>query len=192
MADDADIKPQSGGFRWITPNSLPVMFEKYSKPYLQEYISRKGMKRKAQYRLYQEIVSEYLSLIFDVLIEDGQDVVTKAGTFCVRQVQSPNWLAGGWSRDFTLLGGKKYGIHDFMKRGNCYPTIYFRPTGSVAFRNVMWRFYLKVKYRYRRRLYEAFYDRGKEYKQVKWEFMKKRAAKNRTIWRNERLVKIKQ
>jgi len=171
-----------GEYRYIKSNTLPTLWDKYSKSYMQDYIETHGIRRKAAEYLYKRIARRYLEIVFDALIEGGEDVRTPIGTFVVRQMKADR-------RDFTIGGGKKYGINDFMRKGNSYPTIFFNSDGQVIYRTVMWRMYLKVQYRLRRRLYEAFYDHDYEYKRMQWTPKKKKGTK--AVWRHNQLIRVR-
>jgi len=178
-----------GEYRYIKSNTLPTLWDKYSKSYMQDYIETHGIRRKAAEYLYKRIARRYLEIVFDALIEGGEDVRTPIGTFVVRQMKADRWKSTGYARDFTIGGGKKYGINDFMRKGNSYPTIFFNSDGQVIYRTVMWRMYLKVQYRLRRRLYEAFYDHDYEYKRMQWTPKKKKSTK--AVWRHNQLIRVR-
>lgn len=179
---------EKGEWRYIKPNSLQGLFEKYAKDYINKQFAKKGIKRKAQYGVFTKVSKKYLNLLIDDVV-GGKDVQTEAGSFLCRQVKEPFFRASPYARNFELDGGKKYNIFDLLNRDSKYPIFTFRNNGLVRFRNVMWRGYIRLRLKKRHKMYKDFYERKVEYKEMKYP-KEGTKRKKRVIWRNNVKLKI--
>lgn len=183
----------SPDWRYIKPNNLKDLWDKWAKEWANEYCKERGIKGKPQYRIFTKCAKIYLDLLLERAIEHGEDVrVPYFGTILARQVRNPDFRVSRYGRNFEFCGGREYTIHDLMKKGNKYPVVTFRNDGVTRCRGVYWRSYIKVRHKWRKRLYEKFYDEGFEYKTLRYlteaEWKKKQ---QRVIWRNGMVMKFK-
>jgi hypothetical protein len=182
-----------GEWRYIKPNNLQELWDKWGKAVAERIWEEKGLKGRPQYRYFSKIAIHFLDLLLERTIEEGEDVpIPYFGTKQARQVKHHNFRNSVYGRNFTFLGGRVYDIYDLLKKGNKYPCFTFKNNGGVKYRGVYWRSYIRLKHKWRHRLYQKFYDEGMEYKNLRYlseaEWKRKQ---QKVIWRNGMVLKFK-
>lgn len=181
-------------WRYIKPNGLKELWEKWAKDYIREYYKKKGINKRGQYRIFTQCATFFLDLLLERAVEHGEDIrIPSFGTICARQVKHTSFRGNRYGRNFEFCGGREYNIHDLMKKGNKYPVITFRNDGVTKSRSVYWKAYIKTRVKWRHRLYQKFYDEGFEYKNLRYltEAEWKKKNNDRVIWRNGMVLKVK-
>lgn len=184
---------EQGEWRYIKPNNLEDLWNKWGKAWAIANFKERGIKGKPQYDKFSKVTRHFLNLLLERAIEHGEDIrVPYFGTIIARQVKHHDFRCSRYGRNFEFCGGREYTIHDLMRKFNRYPVLSFRNNGGTKYRGTYWRSYIRLKRRWRHRLYQKFYDEGGEYKNLRYlteaEWKKKQG---RVIWRNGMLLKFK-
>lgn len=180
--------------KYVKPNTLNELWDKWGKDELGRMCKAKGLRIRGQKRIFTKCAMLMWDAVFDAVINQGVDVlIPNMGTIEARQIKHYDFRVNKYRRSFEFMGGKNYDIHDLMKRGNKYPIVRLNANQATTSRRVYWRVYLSLKHKWRKRLYEAFYDEKMEYKPLRYltEAEWKKRSENKKIWRSGMLIKIK-
>lgn len=181
------------GKKYIRPNDLRDLWSNWGKSEMLRLCKNKGMRMRGRGDDFSKCVMTMWDVVLDKVINEGVDVVIpNFGTVEARQVKHHDFRVNKYRRNFEFMGGRLYDIHDLMKKGNRYPVVRLNANAGSLSRRVYWRVYLSLKHKWRKRLYEAFYDEGMEYKPLVYltEAQWKKRAETKKIWRSGMLIKV--
>lgn len=179
--------------KYIRPNDLRDLWREWGKSEMTRMCKAKDMRMRGSVKDFSRCAMEMWNVVLDTAINKGIDVIIpNLGTIEARQVKHHDYRVAEYRRNFEFMGGRLYDIHDLMRKGNKYPVVRLNANGGSLSRRVYWRVYLSLKHKWRKRLYEAFYDEGMEYKPLVYltEAQWKKRAENKKIWRSGMVIKI--
>jgi hypothetical protein len=138
------------------------------------------------------------------IIEEGEDIkIPKFGTLGVRRRKSTKIYESVYGHNFNFVSkingkeikvdGKRYTDLDLINNFNSYPAFFWWNNAAKKYRSVYWKYFIRLRLRNRRDMWEGFFDKRYDYKTISLPSpYEKKGRKKNKMWRNGMLLTIKE
>lgn len=149
--------------------------------------------------IFSRIGRMFWEEVMNAVVIDGVDVnIPKFGTIGARRRKSTKIWTSVFGRNFDFTSiingnhikseGKRYTDLDLLNNFNAYPAIFWWNDGGKKYRSVYWKYHLNIRLKYRRMMWDGFFDNKFDYKTIVMGSPYEKKVRKNKMWRNGMLI----